>query len=128
MTGRSVIGISAREQTTEKRNLQYFEGISRATAGATGIAMQRVVIPPGAQAVPHSHDGYETAIYVLQGKVETRYGEHLELSVISEAGEYVFIPPYVPHQPVNLSQTDVAIAIIARTNPEEQEPTIPYPG
>ncbi len=129
MNERQVRAISGRNDSSEKRNLHYFEGVSKSTAGSSKLAMQRLVIPAGAKATPHSHDGYETAIYILKGKVETRFGDQLEHSIISEAGDYVFIPPYVPHQPINLSATEEAEAIIARSIADEMEPTIPYlPG
>ena len=98
-----------------------FVGISGQTAGARGISMNRVVIPPGGAAEPHYHRDYETAIYVVQGRVETRYGPSLEHALVSEAGDFMFIPPGVPHQPRNLSDTETAIGIVARNDPNEQE-------
>jgi uncharacterized RmlC-like cupin family protein len=66
---------------------------------------------------------------VLEGRVETRYGPGLEESVITEAGDFLFIPPNVPHQPVNLSDTQAARAIVVRNDPNEQEHVILYePG
>ena len=88
--------------------------------------MHLVVVPPGAAAEPHYHDGFETAIYQLEGRVETRYGHRLEQSVISQAGDFLFIPPGVPHQPVNLSATERAVALIARNDASEQERVVPY--
>jgi uncharacterized RmlC-like cupin family protein len=49
--------------------------------GSTGLSLSYVVVPPGAVSEPHFHDGYETAIYQLAGRVETRYGAELELTV-----------------------------------------------
>ncbi len=83
--------------------------------------MLRVVIPPGARAKAHIHRGYETAIYLLQGRVLTRYGEGLAKSVVNEPGDFIYIPADVPHRPENLSLTEPAIAIVARTDPNEQE-------
>jgi len=84
------------------------------------------VIPPGARAEPHVHIGYETGIYVLQGRVETRYGDGLTQSVISEAGDFLFVPPGVPHEAINLSTTEPARAIVARNDPAEQDKVAPY--
>jgi len=70
--------------------------------------MHLVAVPPGAAAEPHYHDGFETAIYQLEGRVETRYGDRLERSVISEAGDFLFIPPGQPHEAINLSHTEPA--------------------
>jgi uncharacterized RmlC-like cupin family protein len=111
-----------------RQHLPYFVGISRNTAGSDRLAMNLVVIPPGGAAEPHYHQGYETAIYILKGRIETRYGIGLKKSVIHEAGDFVFIPPNVPHQPVNLSATEVAQAIVARTDANEQETVVPYPA
>lgn len=108
------------------QNLPFFPGISRQTAGSHGICMYKVVIPPGAAAEPHRHVAFETAIYVLKGRVETRYGKGLTKSVVNEAGDFVFIPPDLPHQPVNLSKTDTAEAIVARNDASESETVVPY--
>jgi uncharacterized RmlC-like cupin family protein len=91
-----------------------------------GISMNLVVIPPGASAKPHIHRGYESAIYLLEGHVETRYGPGLRKSVINKAGDFIFIPADVPHQPINLSATQPARAIVARNDPNEQEHVFPY--
>ncbi len=112
--------------TMTRQQLPYFVGISQATAGATGIAMNLIVIPPGGAAKPHYHRGYETAIYILKGRVETHYGEGLKKSLINEAGDFLFIPANVPHQPVNLSQTEAAQAIVARNDPNEHENVVEY--
>lgn len=106
------------------QGLPYFYGISEATVGATGLAMHLVEIPPGGRAEAHKHRNFETAIYILEGRVETRYGEYLEKSLISEPGSFLFIPPDVPHQPINLSHTHTARAIIARNDANEQEDVV----
>jgi uncharacterized RmlC-like cupin family protein len=88
--------------------------------------MHIVVIPPGARAEPHVHIGYETGIYVLEGRVLTRWGESLEHEVVSEPGEFLFVPPGVPHEAVNLSATEPARAVVARNDPAEQDKVEPY--
>ena len=109
-----------------KQRLPYFVGISGATVGAQGLSMHMVVIPPGARAEPHAHRGYETAIFVLEGRVETRWGEGLRRSVVSEPGDFLFIPPGVPHEAINLSATAPARAIVSRNDPAEQDNVVPY--
>ncbi len=121
-----IVVIKTPEELVAKQKLPYFHGISAETANSKVLSMNLVMIPPGAQAEAHYHDGYESAIYVIQGRVETRYGHNLEKSVINEAGDFVFIPPNVPHQPKNLSDTETAIAIVARNDPNEQESVTPY--
>lgn len=103
------------------QHLPNYVGISEMTAGAKGISMNIVVIPPSAKAQPHYHQGYETAIYMLKGDVQTFYGENLSKSCINKAGDFIFIPAGVPHQPVNLSAEVEAIALVARNDPNEQE-------
>ena len=111
-----------------RQQLPYFMGISGATVGATGLSMHIVVIPPGGRAQPHTHLGYETGIYVLEGKVRTRWGAQLENDVVSEPGDFLFVPPGVPHEAINLSATQPARAIVARNDPAEQDKVEPYTG
>ncbi len=103
------------------QQLPNFVGISGKTVGAKGLSMNIVVFPPGGKAAPHRHEGFESAVYLLQGRVETRWGERLEHSVITETGDFLFIPPGMPHQPINLSATEQARAIVVRNDPNEQE-------
>ena len=126
--GKDIVTVSGIEQTGSKQKLPIFPGISDKTAGATGLSLLKVVIPPGATAKAHVHKGYESAIYLIQGRVETRYGDGLEKSVVNEAGDFIFIPADVPHEPRNLSDTEPAIAIVARNAPDEQEHVIAYPS
>jgi uncharacterized RmlC-like cupin family protein len=109
-----------------KQRLPYFVGVSKETVGAKGISMNLVVIPPGASPEPHYHKDFETAIYILQGEVETRYGEGLKETMINRKGDFVFIPPGVPHQPYNLSNTEPAMAIVSRNDANEQENVVLY--
>lgn len=124
--GSGVVHIRPDRETGSKQGVGYFVGVSGATAGATGISMNLITIPPGGSAQPHLHRGYETAIYLLQGSVDTRYGDGLRQSLIMHEGDFLFIAPDVPHQPFNLSQTEPALAIVARNDPNEQESVEPY--
>jgi uncharacterized RmlC-like cupin family protein len=117
---RTGVGINARQK------IPYFVGISEATVGARGLSMQLVIIPPGGAAIPHIHQGYETAIYVLSGHVETRYGPGLREAVVSGPGEFLYIAADFPHQAKNLSPTEPAVGIVARNDANEQERVLPY--
>lgn len=121
-----VITVRPDAETWTRQRLPYFIGISEATVGAKGISMNLVVIPPGGTAEPHLHRDYETAIYLIKGRVETRYGKALKQSVVNEAGDFIFIPPGVPHQPHNLSTAEPAHALVARNDPNEQENVVLY--
>ena len=114
------------QEELSRQQLPYFVGISQQSAGALGISMNMIVIPPGGAAQPHIHRGYETAIYILEGRVQTFYGPGLAQSTINEAGDFMFIPADVPHQPVNLSDSQPARAIVARNDANEQESVVAY--
>ncbi len=113
-------------QILTHQRLPHFVGISANTAGATGIAMNLVIIPPGGTAEPHFHPKHETAIYLLKGRVEVRYGQRLQECRVCEAGDFVFTPPGVPHQPCNLSDTEPVYLLAARNDPDEREESVPY--
>lgn len=125
--GKDVVTVRVTEAIQSKQQLPIFIGISANSAGAKGLSLLKVVIPPGSSAEAHLHKGYESAVYLLQGRVETRYGEGLKKSIVNVAGDFIFIPPDVPHQPFNLSDTEPAIAIVARNDPNEQEHVVLYP-
>jgi len=114
------------EQFTTKRNLNYFPGLSESTAGTQNLSMMLVRIPPGGKAEPHYHDGFEAGIYILEGKVDNRFGEGLKESVVTEKGDFLFIPPGVPHQPMNLSETEPVLAVVSRNIASELEPVVLY--
>jgi uncharacterized RmlC-like cupin family protein len=122
----SVVTVRPVEQIMTRQRLPNFVGISAATAGSRGLCMNMVIIPPGGAAEPHYHDGFETAIYLISGRVETLYGAGLRQSCINGPGDFIFIPPGVPHQPRNLSQTEAAYAIVSRNDAKEQESVVIY--
>ena len=125
--GKDIVTVRVTEAIQSKQALPVFPGISVNTAGAKGLSLLKVVIPPGSSAEAHVHKGYESAVYLLQGRVETRYGEGLRKTIVNVAGDFVFVPQDVPHQPFNLSDTEPAIAIVARNDPNEQEHVVLYP-
>jgi uncharacterized RmlC-like cupin family protein len=122
-----IITVRPDEKVMSRQSLPYFVGISEQSVGATGISMNLIIIPPGGAADAHLHRGYETAIYVLEGSVRTFYGPGLQESTFNQAGDFIFIPADVPHQPTNLSETEPAKAIVARNDPNEQESVEHYP-
>jgi uncharacterized RmlC-like cupin family protein len=115
------------EEILGKQSLFYAPGISAKSVGAQGIHLQLVTIPPGGRAKAHKHDGHETAIYILSGESEMWYGERLEMCLSARAGDFVYIPAGVPHLPYNLSATESCVAVISRTDPNEQESVVLLP-
>jgi uncharacterized RmlC-like cupin family protein len=106
------------------QGFDYFEGISAQSAGSTGICMHLLTIPPGASARPHLHENHETAIYVLSGTARMRYGPDLESELEVGAHEFLYIPAGMPHRPYNASDTEPCTAVLARTDPNEQESVV----
>jgi uncharacterized RmlC-like cupin family protein len=105
------------------QGLDYFSGVSAESTGAQAICMHLLELPPGASARPHYHEGHETAIFVLEGEAEMRHGHELEHLMHAAAGDFIYIPAGVPHQPYNASDA-VVRAVIARTDPNEHESVV----
>ncbi len=121
-----VITMHPGNETMTRQNLPYIIGVTNQTCGSRALSMNMVVIPPGGKAKPHYHNGYETAVYIVSGRVETRYGIGLRHSVVNKAGDFLYIPANVPHQPVNLSPIEPVYALAARNDPNEQESVVLY--
>ena len=119
--------LQAGESYTGKQGLQYAVAISAETVGAQAIHMQLVTIPPGGRARAHKHATHETAIYALTGESGVWHGERLEHHTVVKPGDFFYIPADVPHLPYNPSKTDPVVAVIARTDPNEQESVVLLP-
>lgn len=109
-----------------KQGLNYFAGIAAETVGSTGLCMHVVTIPPGGRAKAHLHEAHESAVYVLSGAARTWFGARLEDFADMGPGEMMYIPAGVPHLPANIG-TEPCTAIIARTDPREQESVVLLP-
>lgn len=110
-----------------KQAFTYFAGISADNCGSRGICMHLLTIPPQGRAKAHLHENHETAIYVIGGTAAMWYGARLEEHLDCRAGDYLYIPAGVPHLPYNPSATDACTAVIARTDPNEQESVVLRP-
>ncbi len=95
-------------------------GVSNRTADARALCLHLVMIPPGTRGMPHFHEGHETAIYAVSGQTEVWHGDGLVKRTVVRAGDFMYIPPGIPHLPVNRGDV-TAIAVVARTDPEETE-------
>ena len=120
-----VVGAGA--EFTGKNGHVYAPGISAHSVGAQAIHLQIVKIPPGGRAKAHQHDGHETAIHILSGGSGMWYGEKLERHLVARAGDFLYIPANMPHLPYNLSDAESCVAVIARTDPNEQESIVLLP-
>lgn len=109
-----------------RQGFSYFEGVARETVGSQAICMHILRVPPGGRAKAHKHATHETAIYVISGSAEMYWGERLEHRMETTAGDLVYIPADVPHLPLNRGSVE-AVAVIARTDPHEQESVVLLP-
>src|ERR1700709_1361123 len=80
--------------------------ISQATTGAHNIYMGSFRVPPGSRGRPHYHDNCESALYMLSGAIEIRFGDQLEQSLTVEAGDMLYVPPRETHTGAKLSQAE----------------------
>lgn len=110
-SGRSFVG---------RHGLTYVEGLTGASTGARHICMTIATLPPGARAKAHLHRGIETAVYVVEGRAEIRYGDRLQHRLESAAGEYCYIAPDTPHVVLNAYEA-LCRAVVAHTAPDDQE-------
>ncbi len=100
--------------------------ISQASAGAQNIYMGRFRVPPGAQSMPHYHEGCESAVYMLSGGLRVRWGDRLEKDLELEPGDLVYVPPRETHVLENTSDTDPAEYVVARDSPHEDAVVVPW--
>ena len=102
-------------------NIRYKTGMSAKNVGAKQLSMNLATIPPGGVAFAHIHVDFEVMLYILQGRVRHEYGPNLEHVVENEAGDFIFIEPGVPHEVVNVSDTEPVVAVVARSDAAEWE-------
>jgi uncharacterized RmlC-like cupin family protein len=106
----------------------YAPGISSQTAGSNTLFLGMVTLPPGERTKAHIHERHESAFYVLSGpEVELWSGPLLQHRTLAHAGDYLFIPPGVPHVAVNRSATEPAVFIGARNEPTASESVLMTP-
>lgn len=100
----------------------YAPGINGETAGSRSLFLGIVTLPPGERTRAHVHELHESAFYVLSGNdIELWSGERLEHRQVAQPGDYLFIPPNVPHVAVNRSTTQPAVFVGARNEPSAVE-------
>jgi uncharacterized RmlC-like cupin family protein len=102
--------------------------ISQATAGATNIYMGVFRVPAGAQSRPHYHENCESAVYMLSGHLEVKWGDHLEQTFSIGPGDMVYVPPRETHLLLNLSDSEPAEYVVARDSPTEDSVEVPWAG
>ena len=112
---------------TGKQGPQYTPGVTAQDVGSRNLWFGRVVIPPGGRTRAHRHDAHESAAYVLNGDLAMFHGPELRERDSAGPGDFVFIPAGVPHVVVNRSDSAEAVALLCRTDPNEQESVVLLP-
>jgi uncharacterized RmlC-like cupin family protein len=124
---RQCVLVQAGEAAEGRTGVTYAEGICARSAGASGLCLQLASLPPGARAKAYQHDQHESAAYMIDGEMVLWFGERLEQKLIARAGDFIYIPSGVPHLVMNGSDSEPAAAVLARTDPNEQEDVTPLP-
>ena len=105
--------------TAQTTGMRRFEAISGRTTGSKDLWMGETHVSPSARSGEHHHGRAETAIYVVKGHpVFVFIEDDRETRIEAAPGDYVFVPPYVPHREENPSPDEEAVVVIARTTQE----------
>ena len=95
--------------------------INRAMAGANKLWAGTVNIHPNAKTAPHHHGELESIIYIISGRARMRWGEQLEFIAEAGPGDFIFVPPFVPHQEINADPNEPLTCVVVRS---DQEPVV----
>ncbi len=124
--GHGILTVRGSDVHRTWNNIRYKTGLSANNVGAKQLSMNVAVIPPGGVAHAHVHVGFEVMLYILQGRVRHEYGPGCALSLDNAAGDFIFIEPGIPHEVINLSETEPVVAVVARSDASEWEHIVPY--
>lgn len=110
-------------QTTQTPGMKRLEAISGKTVGAKDLWMGQTHVPASTASANHHHGASETAIYVVSGRpafvfLDVNGEEPVETRIEAGPGDYIFVPPYVPHREENPDDEEEAVVVIARTTQE----------
>ncbi|HSG65518.1 MAG TPA: cupin domain-containing protein [Gammaproteobacteria bacterium] len=107
--------------TPQTPGMRRLAAITKASANARKIWAGTVAIQPNAKTGAHHHGALESIIYVVSGQARMRWGEHLEYTATAGPGDFIFVPPYVPHQEINASGSEPLECVLVRN---DQEPVV----
>src|SRR6516165_7579135 len=107
--------------TAQTPGMDRKAAINFARVGAQKIWAGTVSIHPNAKTGAHHHGHLESVIYVVAGRARMRWGEHLEFTAEAGPGDFIYVPPYVPHQEVNASPDAPLSCVVVRS---DQEPVV----
>ena len=115
---RVIPGGSLDANTAQTPGMDRRAAITYARVGAQKIWAGTVHIHPNAKTGPHHHGPLESVIYVVSGKARMRWGEKLEFVAEAGPGDFIYVPPYVPHQEINASPDDELQCVVVRSDGE----------
>ena len=118
---RVVHGADLDPNTPQTPGMHRAAAITRATAGANKLWAGTVEIHANAKTGAHHHGDLESVIYVVSGRARMRWGEALEFTAEAGPGDFIFVPPYVPHQEINASREEPLSCVLVRSG---QEPVV----
>ncbi|ADG16468.1 Cupin 2 conserved barrel domain protein [Paraburkholderia atlantica] len=104
--------------TAQTPGMNRAAAINAARVGAQKIWAGTVTIHPNAKTGAHHHGALESVIYVVRGQARMRWGEHLEFTAEAGPGDFIFVPPYVPHQEINASTDEPLECVLVRSDNE----------
>jgi uncharacterized RmlC-like cupin family protein len=107
--------------TAQTPGMSRAAAITRARVGAEKLWAGTVTIEPNAKTGAHHHGDLESVIYVVKGKARMRWGERLEFLAEAGPGDFIYVPPYVPHQEINASRGEPLDCVLLRSG---QEPVV----
>jgi uncharacterized RmlC-like cupin family protein len=107
--------------TPQTPGMNRAAAITHARTGASKLWAGTVVIHANAKTGAHHHGDLESVIYVVSGKARMRWGDHLEFTAEAGPGDFIYVPPYVPHQEINGSRDEPLSCVLVRSG---QEPVV----
>jgi len=118
---RVVHGDELDRNTPQTPGMNRAAAITHARAGAEKLWAGTVVIHPKAKTGAHHHGALESVIYVVSGRARMKWGDRLELVAEAGPGDFIFVPPYVPHQEINANDDEPLSCVLVRSG---QEPVV----
>jgi len=104
--------------TAQTPGMDRKAAINFARVGAQKLWAGTVHIHPGARTGAHHHGPLESVIYVVSGRARMRWGDALEFTAEAGPGDFIYVPPYVPHQEINASADEVLQCVLCRSDGE----------
>ena len=104
--------------TAQTPGMERAAAINAARVGAQKIWAGTVRIHPDAKTGAHHHGALESVIYVVRGRARMRWGERLEYVAEAGPGDFIYVPPYVPHQEINASADETLECVLVRSDNE----------